>query len=226
MSSRHELHLDWCSHEAAKYAVEKWHYTKILPAGKLIRIGVWERKTFIGCVIFGRGANNNIGKPYSLEQTEVCELVRVSLRKHESSVSRIMSISLRLMKKICPKMRLVISYADPIQGHAGTIYQASNWIYCGKSQPQRAVVINGKQVHKRTACSLFGTIKGMERTEVFSKHKYLMPLDEEMRSRITPLARPYPKRAESAESGTPDFQSGRGGANPTSALSDCENSDE
>ena len=226
MSSRHELHLDWCSHEAAKYAVEKWHYTKILPAGKLIRIGVWERKAFIGCVIFGRGAHNNIGKPYSLEQTEVCELVRVSLRKHESSVSRIMSISLRLMKKICPKMRLVISYADPIQGHAGTIYQASNWIYCGKSQPQRAVVINGKQVHKRTACSLFGTIKGMERTEVFSKHKYLMPLDEEMRSRITPLARPYPKRVESADGGTADFQSARDGSNPISTLSDCEKSDE
>ena len=34
------------------------------------------------------------------------------------------------------------------------------------------------------------------------KHKYLMPLDAEMRERIAPLARPYP-RASRLESETP-----------------------
>jgi hypothetical protein len=51
------------------------------------------------------------------------------------------------------------------------------------------------------------------------KHRYLMPLDDEMRGRIMSLARPYPKRVESAASGTTDLQSVRGGANPTSTLS-------
>jgi len=219
MSSSPELKLDWCTHEAAKYAVEHWHYSRCLPAGKLVRIGVWENGSFIGCVIFGRGANNNIGKPYGLEQTEICELVRVALSNHDTPVSRIMGIAIRFLKKKAPGIRLLISYADPQQGHTGTIYQATNWLYLGSSQPQQAVVVNGKPMHKRTADSLFGTIKGLPKTEVLWKHKYVMPLDEKMRIRIIPLAKPYPKRAGSAASGTPSIQPGGDGATPIPALS-------
>ena len=51
-----------------------------------------------------------------------------------------------------------------------------------------------------------------------SKHRYLMPLDDEMRQRIEPLRKPYPKRERSAENGTPGIQSGGGGVNPTRSL--------
>ena len=36
------LKLDWCSHDAALYAVKHWHYSKSLPCSKTARIGVWE----------------------------------------------------------------------------------------------------------------------------------------------------------------------------------------
>ena len=54
MSSRPELKLDWCTHAAAKYAVEKWHYSKRLPSTftKLNKVGAWENGTFIGAVVF------------------------------------------------------------------------------------------------------------------------------------------------------------------------------
>jgi hypothetical protein len=51
-----------------------------------------------------------------------------------------------------------------------------------------------------------------------SKNRYLMPLDAEMKARIEPLRKPYPKRERSADSGTPGNQSGRGGATPTRSL--------
>jgi len=57
-----------------------------------------------------------------------------------------------------------------------------------------------------------------ERVKNGVKHKYVMPLDGEIRAKIEPLAKPYPKRAGSADSGTPGIQPGRGGATPTSAL--------
>ena len=41
------LHLDWCSHKAAKYAVEHWHYSKRMPKSKLVKIGVWENNVFV-----------------------------------------------------------------------------------------------------------------------------------------------------------------------------------
>ena len=47
-SEKVELKLDWCSYEAAKYACEHWHYSKCMPVGKTVKIGVWENKKYIG----------------------------------------------------------------------------------------------------------------------------------------------------------------------------------
>jgi len=56
------LRLDWCSHEAAKYAVEKWHYSRTMPVGKMVKIGVWEDSKFIGAVVFAQGNNQYQGR--------------------------------------------------------------------------------------------------------------------------------------------------------------------
>jgi hypothetical protein len=212
------LKIDWATHEAAKYAVENWHYSESMPAGKLVKVGAWENGKFIGVVLFGRGANNNIGKPYKLDQTAACELVRIALTNHITPVSKIAAIAIRFLKVNSPGLRLIISYADPLQGHHGGIYQAGNWIYCGTSQAQQEVMHNGKIMHKRTANSLFGTIKGMQKSPIMWKHKYLMPLDNEMRKQILPLAKPYPKRASSETIDTPGIHPGKGGETPTDAL--------
>jgi len=55
MSSK--LKLDWCSYAAAKYAVERWHYSQTMPSPPRVQIGVWEDDSFIGCVLFSRGAS-------------------------------------------------------------------------------------------------------------------------------------------------------------------------
>lgn len=215
--SKTDLKINWATHAAAKYAVENWHYSKCMPAGKLVKVGIWEDVKFIGVVIFGRGANNNIGNPFKLKQTEACELVRIAIKSHKTTVSRICSIAFKFLKSSSPNLRIILSYADPAQGHHGGVYQAGNWIYSGKSQPQQAVIHNGKVMHKRTAAALFGTIKGMEKSEISWKHTYLMPLDKEMRKKILPLAKPYPKRASSETSDTSSFQDEKGGATPTDA---------
>lgn len=215
------LKLDWCSHEAARYAVEHWHYSESMPAGKLVKVGAWEDGKYIGCVVFGRGANNNIGKAYALAQTQCCELVRIALTQHATPVTRIASLALRFLKSQSPALRLIVSYADPLQGHHGGIYQAGNWVYVGRSQAQQEVMHNGKVMHKRTANSLFGTIKGMQKSPIMWKHKYLIPLDAEMRQRIMPLAKPYPKRAGSDTKDTPVNLTGKGGSTPTPALQSC-----
>ncbi len=192
MSEVTNLRVDWCSYEAAKYAVEHWHYSGSVPAGKLVKVGAWENGEFVGCVVFGRGANNNLGKPFELDQVNICELVRIALAIHKAPVSQITALAIRMLKKQSPNLRLLVSYADPQQGHTGTVYQAMNWIYTGRSQAQSQVMHNGKIMHKRTADALFGTIKGMSKSPILWKHKYLMPLDNAMRKQITSLAKPYP----------------------------------
>jgi len=94
-------------------------------------IGVWEEKKFIGCIIFSRGANANLGTTYGLEKIEVCELTRVALNNHKNTVSKILSLAIKMLKKKEEGLRLIVSYADVNHSHFGVIYQATNWIYTG-----------------------------------------------------------------------------------------------
>jgi hypothetical protein len=200
-SPRDSLVLNWCSHAAAKYAVEHWHYSRAMPVGKLVKIGVWEESKFKGSIIFGRGANNHIGSPYDLTQMEVAELVRVALQQHAAPVSRIVSIAIKMLREVCPGLRLLVSYADPAQGHIGAIYQAMGWIYTGRSQKQRGLLIAGAVVHKRSGSSKYGTVSGLPTSDILWKYKYIQPLDADMKKQCGLLGQPYPKRMKYPECG-------------------------
>lgn len=198
-----ELLVDFCSFQAAKYACLNWHYSKSVPAGKIVKIGVWENKEYIGCVLFSRGANRKIGMPYQLDQTQICELTRIALNQHKTPVTKILSKAIKLLKKNSPKLKLIVSYADTNQKHLGIIYQASNWIYTGKTAHEAGVILNGKKTHRRSINSKYGTsdiqylkkhidpnvkiIKGE------GKHKYLYPLNKMLRKKLMKLHKPYPK---------------------------------
>ena len=206
MSVKVDLKLDWCSHEAAKYACVHWHYSKSIPAPPYNFVGVWENSKFIGVVIFSRGANNNLAKPYGLKIEEACELTRIALTKHITPVSRIMAIAFKFLKKQSPLLKLCVSYADPNNGHHGGIYQATNWIYTGKTpkdykyKDKKGRIWHRKQVSVSGLRKEFGEIRKVakfsdcERIPLEGKHRYLMPLTEEMREKVLPLAKPYPKR--------------------------------
>ena len=196
------LHLAFCSHEAARYAVTRWHYSRSLPASKLVKVGVWEGRAFIGVVIFSRGAAHNIGRPFGLKQTECVELTRVALREHRAPVSRIMAVAVRLLQASSPGLKLLVSYADPAQGHHGGIYQATNWLYLGEV-PMRWLRFKGDLVHPKTLYSKFGTqsVAALRRhdpnvawVEVPPKHKYVLPLEPHLRTSLEPRSLPYPKR--------------------------------
>lgn len=182
------LKVDYCSFEAAKFSVENYHYSQRMPAGKLVKFGVWENGEFIGSVIYGRGANNNAAQSFGLKTTECCELVRVALREHETPVTRIISISLKLLKKDNPGIKLVFSYADETnQGHKGIIYKAGNWEYLGKRVSQGGhFIINGRLVHNRTLSSRFGSRenipesyrKKMQKAPKQVKHLFIYRLEK------------------------------------------------
>ena len=204
---KHNLKIDWATHEAAKYACVNWHYSGCLPVGKLVKVGAWENGKFIGVVLFGRGATPNLGKPYNLNQTECVELVRIALTNHENAVSRIASLAIKFLKKTNANLRLIVSFADQSQGHHGGIYQAGNWVYNGQGNPAKFYRIKGKLTHPRSlgAKKLVQNIDGARKldpnatvVDVPGKHRYLMPLDAEMRERILPLAIQYPKRVKQA----------------------------
>lgn len=238
MSLRADLKLDWATHEAAKYAVEHWHYSRCLPNQKLVRVGAWEDGRFIGVIVFGDGANPGMFAPYGLRYEQGCELVRVALASHTVPVTRIVRVALLFLRRRCPLVRLVVSFADPEQGHLGGIYQAGGWIYAGVTIAADEYLINGVRMHGRALRSTRSTHRNGEalaknvqdwarrfvdpnirKIAGSSKHRYLMPLDEEIRRRILPLSKPYPKkRAGSIDVDASGPQPEEGGSTPTPAL--------
>ena len=228
-----ELRLDWCDVKAARYAVEHWHYSKSMPVGKMVKIGVWEDNKFIGVVLFAQGNNQFQGNSLGLKMEEICELVRVALTDHKTSVTKIIKISLIMLRKINPGLRCCFSYADPEQNHTGGIYQGGNWVFIGTGGSGEAFFDNsGKRIHSRNVSKdgykeHFGKMvisyrsDDLERRKLQPKYKYLYPLDDAMRKQIAPLAKPYPKR-ETCGTGETDnaaqSNAQTGGASPTVPL--------
>ncbi len=205
-----KLHIDWATHKAAKYACENWHYSKCMPVGKLVKVGAWEDDKFIGVVIFSRGTCGHLFDRFGLSTIEGCELTRVALTKHQSPVSRIISICVRMLVKQSPSLRMLVSFAAKSEGHHGGIYQALNWIYDSETAFKQEYSVNGRRITDRTVSQWVkeGRIKRKDlcKMPTDTKHRYLMPLDKEMKEQIAPLAKPYPKRVKQAMDENPSSQ--------------------
>ena len=226
-----DFQLGFCSHDAAKHAVLRWHYSRQMPAAKLVRIGVWEKGRFVGAILYGSGANRHLANPFGLKPTQACELVRVALapgRHHPTS--KCLALSLKLLRRQSPGLKLIVSYADTKEGHLGIIYQATNWLYLGAST-QPYLRVKGRIEHPRSLYDRYGrggqqigwlranVDPNAERVEMPVKHKYVYCFDKALRRQLADKSHPYPKqRAESIGSDAPGHQPGEGGASPTSAL--------
>ena len=199
------LHVDWLNFHGALYACQNWHYTGTMPASKTVKIGVWEHGRFIGCVVYSRGATPQIGAPFGLAQTEVCELTRIALRQHKVHVSKLISISLRMLHKLSPGIKMVVSYADLEQGHVGAVYQASNWSYLGEIKSYKYQhgdeVLHGRTMTERHSranqdINTYARLSGLklERISGLVRHKYIWPFNDNMKQLAVTLSKPYPRK--------------------------------
>lgn len=210
------MRLAIASREAVRYACLHFHYARSVPVNTLGYNVYNGNDEWCGVILYGTGANNNIGSEYDLPQGGVLELVRVALNGKQECTSQAVAMSLKRLKRDCPLVRLVVSYADCDQNHLGTIYQATNWVYVGTVKQNihdSSWIVNGRRYHGRIVSDwvrAHGGLKGMSRGEFLHKYydpnatpyvtkgkrKYLMPTDRQMRRRIEPLRKPYPKDDE------------------------------
>jgi hypothetical protein len=217
------LRLDWCDPAATRYACRHWHYSATRPTSPSNDIGVWEDGHFIGAILFSLGASGTLGAPFGLHVREWAELTRVALRSHQTPVSRLLAIAIRLLRAKNPALRLLISFADPFHGHTGAIYQAAGWIYTGTSA--RGFIwrlatgalahdrrFSGKGFNARRAVPM-----GAQKIATPGKHRYVLPLDAAMRRTVQPMAKPYPKRERSRDNAAAP-PSAEGGVIPTRSL--------
>ena len=188
------MRLEPASAAAIKYACLNFHYAKTVPAASLA-FSVFENNVWCGVVCFGGGASAFMGKPYGLTHGQYLELVRVALNGKQSSTSKVVGIAIKLVRKKCPTVRLLISYADKGQGHLGTIYQATNWVFVEETESSGTdIFYKGKWGHDRGPNTLPKEIRDkLPRRKRPGKRKYLYPLTKEMRILCEKYRKPYPK---------------------------------
>ena len=201
---RTALWIERCTLAVARDAVERWHYTRSLPCITSDNHRVTEGRRHVGVIVFGPGPAWG-AQHLGVERHQFCELMRVSLGTHRTPTSRAVAIALRLLQRDRSGLRVVLSYADTAQGHHGGIYQAGGWLYLGSTITHRYRV-NGKLVRGRSLGARYGVggqsvpwlrahlDPAAERVPELPKHKYVFPLDGEVRGRLAARSRPYPKR--------------------------------
>jgi len=136
-----------------------------------------------------------------------------------------------MLQKQSKGLRLLVSFADTNEGHHGGIYQAGGWVYSGQSKStpkyitKEGKVLHQRQVSKNGIKPQYGQMRIVPKQSdckiipQLNKHRYLMPLDDEIRKRIEPLRKPYPKKCvTSIENDAPANHAGEGGVIPTVTL--------
>lgn len=162
------------------------------------------------------GASPYLHIRFDIGKLEVCELTRVALREHATPVSRIVRIALKLFRQHCPGIRLVVSFADPHEGHVGSIYMAMGWTYTGTTATSFMYRDRkGKLWHDRNISAVGEcrgddrwrtrkhSAEGMTKEKRPGKHRYVVAIDRSLKDQVERLTEPYPNRCvESADSGT------------------------
>ena len=186
--------------KAINYACKNFHYSKSVPQVQYGYNIYNDNDEWCGVILYGGGANNNMPKSLGKNAGEVLELVRVALNGKQETTSKAVALSLRQLHKENPLCQIVVSYADHRQKHLGIIYQATNWIYLGKSMTGNTQYFyKGKWTHTRSIDSLKNKdqLKAtLPKREGSDKFKYIFCFDKKERKKYLKIALPYPKEKD------------------------------
>jgi hypothetical protein len=119
-----------------KAFVKEHHYSHGIHNGPMT-FGLFEGLDLVGVCAFATPCSEAVcasvfGEEYKRSVTELHRLVLLD-RMPKNTESWFIVRALKELKKERPYYNAVLSFADATQGHIGTIYQATNAIYCGMS---------------------------------------------------------------------------------------------
>ena len=148
-----DLKIEPCSLKHIRYFVEENHYSKSVNGVKISQcFSVTHNNQLVGAVIFGQ-LSTTAWKKFGKKEEHILELRRLVLidEAGRNSESRVIGWTLRWIKKNMKSVRIIVSYADPMYGHSGVIYKASNFKMIGKTKDDKGFFDpeSGKTYHSR-----------------------------------------------------------------------------
>lgn len=170
------LYVAPVSYDATKPLLLQVHYARRMPS-ITYAFGLFNEDCMEGVVTYGTPASSTLRNgicgptyaPYVLELNRLCLHNNI-----KGNASLLIGRSLRLLKG----NKIVVSFADTAQGHIGTIYQATNFIYSGLSAKRTDWKIKGKEhLHGQTIADEFRGVehRAQAMREKYGDDFYLMP---------------------------------------------------
>ena len=212
------MRLEIASSKAIKYACMNFHYAKRTTVSILSYSVFNDKNEWCGVIVYGPSSNRFAHKEYGINQNECIELLRMALNGKQESTSKAMALSLKLIKKNAPLVKIIVSYADNNVNHIGTIYQATNFYYIGQSSMDNrsGILIDGKPSSYRGFQKRYGTTSFEKLKEILgnriefikpkTKNKYIYPIDKALVTMCKQLAKPYPKKLSGEVESNPSFK--------------------
>lgn len=187
--------------ETARHIIETYEWLGGMASNHYLYYGIYFENYCAGVVVFGSCTSRDLAS--SVCGRENADVV-IQLQRgacvhwaHPHSASKLISHAIRDIGKTTSK-RVVIAFSDPMAGEIGTVYQATNWIYCGLTAKRPdyywkgggRITSHGGKIDER-----------MERRDRPRKHRYCIftgPRKETdiLRSSMLWPIFPYPKRSK------------------------------
>lgn len=169
--------------KTAKEYIMKNHYSHGCMNCPSPCYGLFDNDTLIGVLMFATPCSENVrSSVFGSEYKDwVIELHRLHILDvtPRNTESWFITKCLNMLKQDKPRIKAVISFSDTTQGHSGTIYQASNFYFIGKtSQCNFYEDSNGRLRHPRQNGVNISKEEALKRgwkvVKRFSKNRYLI----------------------------------------------------
>ncbi|SDH73958.1 hypothetical protein [Roseospirillum parvum] len=184
------------------------HYSGRAVNNAYVHLGVFLEGSLVGVLQFGYSMNpKHAGKVVANTGiTEHLELNRMWLddRAPRNSESRALSFAIKFIRRACPAVRWIQSFADERCGRLGVVYQAANFLYLG-SHLTRFYDLDGETYHPMllTAHKKGGRRGAHLRANLdraqprrLRQYRYIYFVKKSARRDLKMLPKPYPKASE------------------------------
>lgn len=168
--------------------------------------GLFYNGELIGALVFAVSCSENVRASILGKGTEggVTELHRLHILDGtpKNTESWFIARCIKSLKTDMPEIKVVISFADPMEGHVGMIYQATNALYYGTSGNTTFYIDrDGRLRHPRQSGKNItladATKMGWTPTKRRGKYRYLWILDSNIRKEeLNVVFEKYPKQCD------------------------------
>ena len=209
--SLRDLSVYPCERKEIRDFIEEHHYSKNINGCKSsFHFCLKDNKdNIVGALFYGH-LSTTAWKKFSENEKSVIELRRLVLIDEcpKNSESYFIGKTIRSIKNN-KEIDLIVSYADPYHKHYGAVYQASNWIYIGKTSKDCLFLDKetGKTYHSRALRTKYkGEYKPfvkilrqkredgiLSEIEVPGKYTYIYPMNKKTRKKWNLKSLEYPK---------------------------------